>query len=184
MDKRVQVPEEVMRQIYPHIVEGIQVIRGILRYILLANLLHVLEKNALSGRIARALQFRDLRSEQKCDKMADAFEAHSFADQRGEVKEQVLQSTGIDIDNPDHVREEACTFADVGSVAELAVQRGIPEPYTREMCPSFVESINMVHGMLREVMSSPYLPDDYKSVLEACLDFYNAMEEVGMLDLQ
>ncbi|ELT98276.1 hypothetical protein CAPTEDRAFT_189983 [Capitella teleta] len=71
-----------------------------------------------SGRIRRAvLHVGDLSAEEKYDKMAAAFQdlvttfhAHISAEHIGEINEQILQSSGLDIRNLDHIREEACKY--------------------------------------------------------------------------
>ncbi|ELU07800.1 hypothetical protein CAPTEDRAFT_193171 [Capitella teleta] len=155
--------------------------------------LQTLRTNALqSGRVRRAvLQVGDLSPEEKCDKMAAAFQdlvttvhAHVPAEHIGEIREQILQSSGLDISNPDHIREEACKYTDATTLAEMAERVEVPEEVMRQMYPHIVEGIQMIRGILRDAVSNPWVPPEYKNLLSACLRFYDVMAEIGMLDLE
>lgn len=124
------------------------------------------------------------------------------------MKDQLLQTTGVDISNPEHIREESCALASewpvqildipmpsllylsmpwsiagVNSIADFAEKAGIPESYMRQFYPSFVDSINMVRDMLRDSIDQPYIPAESKTILRACLRFYDTMDEIGLLSL-
>ncbi|ELT95326.1 hypothetical protein CAPTEDRAFT_211573 [Capitella teleta] len=98
--------------------------------------------------------------------------------------EQILQSSGLDISNPDHIRTEACKYTDATTLAEMAERVEVPEEVMRQMYPHIVEGIQMIRGILRDAVSNPWVPPEYMDLLNACLRFYDVMAEIRMLDLQ
>jgi hypothetical protein len=72
----------------------------------------------------------------------------------------------------------------VDSLEEYALISGVPTAQMEIAYPSIVQNMRSMKNMLRDPGMQSSMPEQYKHMMLSVVGLYDAMEEVGLFDLQ
>jgi hypothetical protein len=71
----------------------------------------------------------------------------------------------------------------VNSIADFADRTGVSTSEMRQIYPTFVQQVQAARSAMRDTIDNPYLPTASRNLMKACLKFYDALAEIGLLSL-